>query len=89
MNEEPKIWELAFDARFKWTRTPEGRGYLFDEHGQQAVDEVIMKDWIQHLLDGRDDALLTLINVMDMRGNTSMEIVTAVRERLDRGLEKP
>lgn len=36
-----------FDERFKWAHTPEGRGYLYDVIGNQSVDEVIMKDFIQ------------------------------------------
>lgn len=38
-------WKNEFLKRFVWTRTPEGRGYLFDKAGEQAVDEVIMLDF--------------------------------------------
>lgn len=66
-------WEVEFDKRFVWAHTAEGRGYLLDTYGEQSVDEVIMKDYIQGVIaqareDGKDkwytkgfnDALLTV-----------------------------
>ena len=32
--------------RFTYERYPEGRRYLYDNEGQQSVDEVIMEDFL-------------------------------------------
>lgn len=40
-------WREEFEKRFKWARTPEGRGYLLDTLGEQSVDEVIMADFVE------------------------------------------
>jgi hypothetical protein len=48
-HQDKKLWSDDFEKRFTWEHSPEGRGYLYDNLGQQTVDEVIMKDFISHV----------------------------------------